>query len=155
MTTTTKTQSFQAAVNVGNLNNIADALREMKAGYCLSPIKLTLSSMTGTAVLKITTAAVKAKAVAAGSSGITLDTGENYPAIGIVKTLRVTTGNASAGLRSMSDSGDTATTTIALLADDGTTITFEDTITGCVLEYYPAPAVVMTADFEPPTQGGG
>lgn len=148
--TTTKTISVQETINEGNLNQIADALALIKAGYALSPIKATFSGLAASAVLFIGSTATKAGVVAgAGTKGITLATGENYPSIGHIKSVRVTTGSAAAGVRAVTDAGGTASATVALLADDGTTLTFENTVTGLVIEYYPAPAVDMTSEFAP------
>jgi hypothetical protein len=148
--TTTKTISVQATLNAGNANEVSDCLRLMKAGYQLSPIKATFSGLTSSAVQFIGSAVTKAAAVAgSGTKGITLDTNENYPAIGLIKSVRVTTGAAAAGPRQVVDAGGTASASVALLADDGTTLTFETTVTGYVIEYYPAPAVDMTSDFAP------
>lgn len=147
--TTTKTQTYQRVLNQANLNQIADALRAMKIGWQLSPVKVIFSGLSSSATQDITTAAAKVAATTAGGSitGLDLDDGENLPPIGIVRTLRPTTGSAGALGRYVGDAGITPTTTVASLSDDGSTLVFEAAVTGFVLEYYPAPAVTMTDEF--------
>lgn len=149
--TTTKETSVQDVINQGNLNDIAEALRLMKAGYALSPIKAIFSGLGSSTTVDITTAASLAACVS--HVGIVLDTDvqPTLPPIGHVKALRPTTGSAGLLARYMGDAGAAASTTVALLSDDGKTLTFEAAVTGFYLEYYPAPAVDMTSTFAPST----
>lgn len=154
--TTTKNRSYQAELNSANPNTLADVLRAMLAGLCLSPIKVEISLAAGSTAPVITSTSVFGKILSSkgldlnggGAGGIPLT---KLPAIGSVNTLRVVSGSASAGPRYVTDAGGSASTTVALLSDDGTTLTFENTVIDFVLEYYPAPAVTMTdtfADFD-------
>jgi len=142
--TTTKTIDLRYVINAGNLNDEAAALRLMKHGNMHSVIKATFASLSAAASVDITTATSKSKATV---TGITLDTGENLPAIGAVISLRVTAGSASAAVRTVTDSGGTATTAIAKISDDGKTLTFEDTLTGFVLTYIPRGETAPTTAF--------
>jgi hypothetical protein len=142
--TTDKLMTLQMALTKANPNDICDALRKVDLGMKMSVVKVVFASLTSAAAQDITTAAAKA---AATVTGITLDPGQNLPAIGKVITCRVTAGAAAAGSRSVTDAGGTATTLIALLSDDGKSLTFESTITGLVLTYEPRSAVAPTAEF--------
>ena len=57
--------------------------------------------------------------------------------------------SAAVGVREISDSGDDATEYSTLLSDDGTTLTFEDTLTDLVLQYIPRSETAMTDEFAP------
>lgn len=152
--TTTKTDTLAAEINKGNVNTFANALGKVKLGNVLTPIKVTFASLSSAAAIDITTAASKA---AATITGLSLATGENLPPILSVTTLRVTAGAAGAGPRTVTDAGGTAVTAgatgntgvagVALLSDDGKTLTFETTVTGFVLEYIPRAAADVTAAF--------
>ncbi len=146
--TTTKNITVADILNQGNLNEIADALRLIKAGKVLSPVKVVFSGLGSAAGHDITTAASKAGATV---TGLDLATGENLPPIGHVKTCRPTIGSAGALARYVGDAGAAASTTVVLVSDDGKTVTFEAAVTGFVLEYYPAPDVSMTSTFAPET----
>jgi len=136
--TTTRNFTVREAINGNNVGQIADAMAQIKAGNSLSKIKVTFAALTSAAAQDITTAAAK---TAGGTPlGISLATGENFPPIGAIETLRVTAGAAAAGSRAVTDAGGTASATLALLSDDGKTITFEAAVTAFVLTYYPAPS---------------
>lgn len=149
--TATKNTTIQDVLNQGNLNEVADALRLIKAGNALSPVKVIFSGLGSSASVDITTAASKAAATIVSGIALDPDVQPNLPAIGIVKALRPTTGSAGALARYIGDAGAAASTTVALLSDDGKTLTFEAAVTGFYLEYYPAPAVAMTNTFAPET----
>lgn len=153
-TTTSKVSTFQRLLAKMDLNILADLFRKMKFGRTLGPVKVTVSGLTASATPDITSAAVKS---AATITGIDLDTGENLPPIGRVLSLRISASGtgASVGTYGVTDAGGTAIVPpggasaamgIAKLSDDGTTITFPNTVTGFVLVYYPRIAVGMTDD---------
>lgn len=144
MPTVTKDQTVQTVLNDANPNEIADGIRKLALGNMLSPVKVTFAALGSAAAQDITTAAAKA---AATYTGITLALGEELPAILNVRTLRVTAGAAAAGARFVTDAGGTASTTVALLSDDGKTLTFEDTVTGFVLEYTPRSANALDSEM--------
>jgi len=133
-------------LNRANPNDLPDALRMTKIGDQITPIKATFAALSAAAAQDITTAAAK---TAATITGITLADGENLPAIGQVSALRVTAvGTGNVGPRMVTDAGGTPLASpagplfgVALLSDDGKTLTFEGTVTGFVLEYFPRPAV--------------
>ena len=158
--TVNKTYTVQEILNEGNLNQVADMLRLMKAGYCLSPIKIVVTGATAASAFDVTNQ-VTTKAFAT-VTGITLATNEPLPAIAVVKTLRVTASGtgASVGSYITSDAGATpllppggASTAVGIvsLSDDGKTITFPNSVTAFVLEYMPRPAVLMDSVFTAPT----
>lgn len=159
--TTTNIQTYQAALNSANPNELADVLRSMAFGYTQSPVKAVFAALTGAATYNITSATLKAGLTS--NAGIVLAKGENLPAIGNVKTLRITAATTATVVGSyvVTDAGGTTVTAatssavgLAKLSDDGTTLTFPSAdVTAFVLEYFPAPAVVMTAQFiAPPSQ---
>jgi hypothetical protein len=149
--TTTKNETLRSVLNDSNLNEIDAALGKAKFGNMLSEVKVVVAGLTAAAAIDITTAAVKA---AATITGLELASGENLPAVGVVKSLRVSASGTAASLGSYiaSDPGATAiippggasaAVGVALLSDDGKTITFPNTVTGFVLTYRPRAAVDM------------
>lgn len=129
-TTVTKTESLKDALDQANPNRVADALAKAKLGTILTPLKKTYTGLASAAAHDLTDAA--------HGSG---------PAALSVATLRVTAGAAAAGARYMTDAGGTASSTVALLSDDGKTITFEGTVTAFVIEYIPRSNTDMTSNF--------
>ncbi len=143
--TTSKVETLRRVLNQADPNELADAFRLIRLGDMLSTIKVAFAGLTSAAAQDITTAAAKT-AAGANITGITLETGENLPPIGDVTTLRVVTGG-TAGARSVTDAGGTASTTVALLSDDGKTLTFEAAVTAFTLTYRPrAPLTVGNMD---------
>lgn len=133
--------TLQQILNKANLNQLGTLLQKMKLGNMLNPVKVTVAGLAAAASVDITTAAVRA---AATISGLDRDTGDNLPAILSVTSLRVTAVDTGAlGPRAVTDAGGTAGAPgangpgIALLSDDGATLTFEGTVTGFILEYIP------------------
>lgn len=147
MTTTTVTPTARDLLNTGNPALQASVLEKIKMGDAMSKIKVAFTGLTSAAAQDITTAAAKA---AGTITGITLKSGENLPPIGEVVSCRVTAGTLAAGDYIMSDAGGTAKAIgtgnngVALLSDDGKTITFQAAVTGFVLVYYPGPSGGMT-----------
>lgn len=135
--------TLQEVLNKANLNQLPTVVQKMKLGNMLNPVKITVTGLTAAAAIDITTAAVRA---AATITGLERATGDNLPAILAVKTLRCTaSGTAnSVGSYAVTDAGGTAVSPtaganvgLALLSDDGATLTFPSTITAFVLEYIP------------------
>lgn len=150
MSTTTADITLQQILNRSNLNQLAAALSKVKLGNVLGSVKVTVASLSATASPVITGSAVRA---AATISGLDRGSNDNLPAIQTVKTLRVTTSGTanSVGSYAISDAGGTALTPtaganvgLALLSDDGTTLTFPTTVTGFVLEYVPRPDTALS-----------
>lgn len=151
--TATYPPTIANALDSANPNNVADLLQLVKLGRMLTPLKLTLTGLTSAAAINLTL-------LKAGASGIVvnsgqLNAGDALPPIQDVKTLRVTAGAATAGPRTIADSGATATAPaganalpgVAKLSDDGTTITFDTTVTAFVIEYIPRPYTDLTTSF--------
>ena len=161
MGTFTKEYSIQDVLNQGNENEIADALRMIKAGYMMSPIKVTFVGLTSSATQNITTAAALAAATINSGFATDPDIQPTLPPIGEVASLRVTAGAAQPGPRVITDSGGTPAASatglggapggVATLSDDGKTLTFEAAVTGFVLIYWPSPAKELTTIFAPMT----
>ena len=123
----------------------------MKLGNMLSPVKVVVTDLTATATPDITSNAVR---LAATITGLERETTENLPAILAVKSLRVTAvGTGATGPRVVTDSGGTAVAPssgiagVALLSADGTTLTFEGTVTGFVHEYIPRSATALSDNY--------
>lgn len=119
-------QSIKTVANSGNLNELGEVAQKVQLGTMLQLQQLTLS-LAATAVFDLSRVGL--------------------PAIGSVLSLRVVAGAAAAGARTISDSGDTASATVALVSDDGLVLTFEDTVTDLVLQYMPRAAVDMAGNF--------
>jgi hypothetical protein len=145
MTTANKGMSVQNVLDLGDPDFMSDALARIKAGKKFSTVKVTVTALGATASPDITSAAVLAAAVV---SGIDLAEGETLPPIGLVRSLRVTASGtaASLGTYGITDVGGTpiippggasAAMGIARLSDDGTTLTFPNTVTAFVLIYEP------------------
>lgn len=149
--TITRAETLERVLKQADPNRIPDALRKVDLGAMLTPRKVTFAALTAAAAVDITTAAAAAAATVAPalpSDVLTL------PAILSVTALRVTAvGTGATGARIVTDSGGTAGAPgangpgIALLSDDGKTLTFEGTVTGFVLEYVPRPAIDPTTTF--------
>ena len=140
----TESYHLKDALDTANPNEFLDALRKVKLGTHLCPIKAVFTLLTLGTTFDITTAASKACAVV---TGITLATGENLPPILQVRTLRVTVqggGTAVLGARTVTDAAGTPAAPgatgagIATISDNGKTLVFEGTgCTGFTLEYIP------------------
>jgi hypothetical protein len=151
--------TLRDAMNTGDITSQAAAQQQILLGNMCAMVKVVVTGLTAAATVNITTAATLA---AATVTGIALaGDGELLPPIGHVRTLRVTAvGTGATGPRVVTDAGGTAIAPsagiagVALLSDDGTTLTFEGTVTGFVLEYFPAPALPLstspTADIGAP-----
>lgn len=148
--TTTFPQTIQETLEQADPNTLADALRRIVLARMLTVVKVTVTGLTAAAAVDITAAATKA---AATIVGVSLAAAENLPAIGQVVALRVVAGAATAGARIVTDAGGTAGAPgangpgVALLSDDGRTVTFEGDVTGFVIEYVPRAAVPLTDLF--------
>lgn len=154
--TTTEKNEVRDELNRAHPNTIADVLRKMRVGTMLDPMKVTVAGLAAAAAVDITAAATRAAATV--NSG-QVPTGENLPAVLDVRTLRVTgVGTATAGPRVVTDVDGTAVAPdgggragVALISNDGKTLTFEGTVTGFVIEYIPRSYTDLTADFTPVT----
>lgn len=144
-TTTPADRTIQNILNTGNLNDLSLVLQKIKLGNVLGTVKVVCASLAATAAPVITGSAVR---LASTITGLERGTTENLPPILAVKTLRCTTSGTgtTVGAYGVTDAAGTAVTAntstvmgVALLSDDGTTLTFPTTITGFVLEYVPRP----------------
>lgn len=156
MTTTSADVTKQQELNRGRPDKIATVFQAMKLGNMLAgSVKVVATGLSPAATFDITTAAVRA---ASTITGLDRESSDNLPAIMVVKTLRCTasaTAN-SVGTYAVGDAGSTALTPtaganvgLALLSDDGKSITFPTTVTAFVLEYVPKPAVDITTALYP------
>jgi hypothetical protein len=129
--------TVQNALDRAEPAKLADLVRELKLGSMLSPLNVTVTALgTPAAAIDLTDPATFAAAtVNLGSPAYT----KTLPPALMVVALRVVSGAGAAatGVREISDSGDTPTTAIATLSDDGKTLTFEDTVGDFVIVYVP------------------
>jgi hypothetical protein len=138
------------ATDRGNPNQVADALHAIKLATMLDPVKVTISGLVAIAAVDITTLLKGAATLVINSGLAGLKTNEALPPILMARTLRVTAvGTAATGARLTTDAGGTASATVALLSDDGKTLTFEGTVTGLVLEYIPRSATAFDTLLAP------
>ena len=156
MTTTSADVTKQQELNRGRPDKIATVFQAMKLGNMLAgSVKVVATGLTPAATFDITTAAVRA---ASTITGLDRETSDNLPAIMVVKTLRCTASDTanSVGTYVVGDAGSTAFSPtvganvgLALLSDDGKSLTFPTTVTAFVLEYVPKPAVDITTALYP------
>lgn len=130
--TTTANKTLAGVLDEADPNKGWDALRKVKLGTLLNPVKQTISQASAVTVALVP------------------------PALSMT-SVRVTGGTALAGVYQVTDSGgtevDSATLGVATLSDDGATLTFAAAVTDLVVQYIPRPAADMTADF--PQSGNG
>lgn len=155
--TTTRKKSLRYAMNNGDPAEIATSMRRARMGDMMTPVKVVAAGLTAAASFDITTAAFKELSTI---TGITLETGENLPAIAVAKSLRITASGTAASLGSYILGDDAATLLIppggasaavgvARLSDDGKTITFPNTVTAFTLQYMPAAETDMdTTEYQ-------
>lgn len=145
--TKTKVRSLQQAGDTGDPGLVGSVGRRVKLGTRLAAVKVVVSGLTAAAAIDITSSTVAAKITSLKGLDA-LGTGETLPPIGSVLALRVTTGSAQAGARTLVDKDGTPTTGVATISDDGKTLTFETTLTGFILEYNPRVDVSMDTEYD-------
>jgi hypothetical protein len=139
--TTTSVDTVQAALDKANPNDLADCLQKVKLGTMLTPLKRVFTGVSSSATQDLT--ALDADGETTGASNP-----NRLPAL-LVNTLLVTTGAAASGGRAVTSAGATAaTSTFAKISDDGTTLTFDNTVTGFTIEYMPRAQVDMQSALE-------
>ncbi len=125
--TTTVNKTLAGILDEADPNKISDALRKVKLGQLLTPVKQTISQ--GAAVT------------------VPLDP----PALS-VHMVRVTAGTALSGVYQVADTDatevDSATLGLATLSDDGATLTFAAAVTDLIVQYIPRSDADMTGDFQ-------
>ncbi len=148
-TTTTRTRSVRDVLDSANPNDLPDALRKIKLGTMLYPLKRAFTGLTAAAAFDLTAIDGTGETTGAGNP--------NRLGALAVKTLRViTTGTAaSVGSYIVGDTGATPTLPtggasagvgIATISDDGKTITFPNTVTAFTIAYIPL--VLSTTDLD-------
>jgi hypothetical protein len=158
--TTTKASTLQTELDKANVNSLADVLKLMKLGTMLTPLKVSVTGYNATSAINLTKlgyasggAVTIIQPVASGGLPM-LPPGGNLPPLLQCLSLRVTgatgtTGVATGGARLLTDAAGTAGAPgvngpgIALISDDGTTITFDGAVAGFVIEYMPQAAIPM------------
>jgi hypothetical protein len=146
MTTTTIAPSLQAALNAADPNELADVLRLIGLGNILTPLKRAFTGLTGAATYNLT--ALDASGETAGAAN------PNRLALLALRSLRVVTATTatSEGVYVLVDSGGSALTPnssavvgVAVISDDGTTLTFPSAdVTAFTIEYVPQSLNKMT-----------
>jgi hypothetical protein len=148
--TATKSRSLQLVLDESNPNDMPEALGKLDLGTVFAPLKRTFTGLTAAAAFDLT--AIDGSGETAGAANAA------RLAANLVRSLRVTaSGTAnSVGSYVISDAGGTAVSPtaganagIALLSDDGKTVTFPTTVTAFVISYMPRTlsAAQMAADF--------
>lgn len=143
--------TVSSVLETANPNNMIDALKRLHLGLREVGVKVTVASSVQT-VPTPGTGGITSPLVTVAAAVATFD-----PPIAAIKSLRVTTG-AAAGGRIMLDAAGSAAQIgtsgvyTAVISDDGSTITFETTITGFVIAYLPRLSTAeLAAQFYPQT----
>lgn len=159
MTTTLK-KTLGMVLDDANPNTFPDALRKMKLGTMLTPIKVVATALTAAAAFDITTAAFLAKCTV---TGISLPNNDyvTLPPIRRCSSVLVTAG-AQAGVRvvapaeatpiaPLNSTGTPTSVGVCTLSDDGKTLTFETSaaVTAFEFWYEPAPLNSLTTTYYP------
>jgi len=155
--TQTRIQDLRQVINDHLPGSVEPALAEVNLGNMLSTIKLVVTGLTAAAAFVIPNIPqTSGSGVTVTWNGINLnpDGSDVIPAVGEVVTLRVTNvGTAAVGPRVVTDVGGTPGAPgangpgIATISDDGTTITFEGTVTGFILTYQPRSTLPLTTEY--------
>lgn len=128
-------QSVESVLEACNPSNIADGLKRLHLGLRDHTVKVTVTSSAQVPTGR--TGTITSPLCTVSGAVATFD-----PPIAAVKALRVTAG-AAAGGRLLADAAGTPAQIgtsgvyLATIADDGSTITFETTVTGLICEYIP------------------
>lgn len=130
--TTTVANTLQLELNKANPNTLADVLRQMQLGTMLAPTKAALTNNPAANTVAL-----------------------NPPALIVGACLVTGVGTAATGPRAVTSAAGTAVAPtmagqpgVALLSDDGTTLTFEGTVSAVTVEYIPRSAVdLATTSF--------
>jgi hypothetical protein len=146
--TATAVDTLKNATDQAEPGDLPDALRLMKLGTMLTPLKRTFTGLTAAAAFDLTL--IDGTGETAGVANA------NRVAALAIATLRVTaSGTAnSVGSYAISDTGGTpvsptagANVGLATISDNGKTVTFPTTVTAFVIEYVPRSNTDMTARF--------
>ena len=127
--TATSIETIQTVLNSSDPDKLADATGMIDLGSMLSPISETIT-IAAAATLNLATQSTARLAA------------------NVIQSVRVVTaGTAAVGPRAVTDAGGTATATVALLSADGTTLTFEGTVTSVAVKWLPVPALPLSTRF--------
>ena len=152
--TSTSQRTLQVVLNEANPNDNDAALAQLDLGTVFAPLKRTFTGLTAAAAFDLTL--IDGTGETAGAAN------PNRIPANIVRTLRVTASGTAAtvGAYFVTDAAGTAVSAatsgaagIALISDDGKTVTFPTTITAFIVEYMPRTlsAAQMAAVFAPNT----
>jgi hypothetical protein len=149
--TATSTATVKSTLDQADPNKVSDALRKVKLGTCLTPLKRVFASLTAAASFDLTLidgtgetsgiantnrmACLCLGYLRVDASGTAGSVG-NYIVGPPTSTLLIPPGGANAAVG------------VARLSDDGKTITFPNTITGFTISYIPRSYTDMTSAFE-------
>jgi len=152
MSYTARSKTLADVLNDASQGTFDRALAKVKLGRMLKPVKVTITGLAAAAAIDLTTAATRAAATL--TQGLDdLGSYDTLPPILILKSCRVTAvGSAALGPRIPIDSGGTAIAPSTYaghvkVSEDGTTLTFEGTVTGLVIEYVPRSAEDLGNDY--------
>lgn len=135
MATVTETEDIRKVLNQGRPDQVPDALRLIDFGDMLEAVEETITMDPVNAVVTF------------GDDSL-LDAAKDRGAL-MVQAVEVLTGAAAAGSRIVVPSTDAASATEVVLAADGTTLTFEDTVTTVRIRWIPAPKAALSTKFAP------
>lgn len=156
-TTATSKRSLKTVLDEANPNEIADAIRKLRLGTMLTPLKRVFTGLTAAAAFDLT-------AIDASGETTGVNNPNRLPALVVHALEGVTESSGTAskgtyviGVHGVSTTVDPTNSTVAgvaTLSDDGKTITFpEADVTGFTIIYLPrtVSAAEMAADFAPQT----
>jgi len=163
------TRTLANALNAALPGEIESALAQIALGTMLAPLKITVTGLSAATVVNVTKDLTNANTtVNYGAPTQSNDLGISVPGasgglppILEIASLRVTGagGGNKPGVYITADSGGTAydagasSVGVALLSDDGTTLTFNSQVTAFVLSYMPRPLNnPSTTTFTPETK---
>jgi hypothetical protein len=151
--TTTINRTLRQQLNEGQPNEMFDLLALLELGTTFFPLKRTFTGLTAAASFDLTLIDGTGETTGVGNP--------NRLAANVVRTLRVTASGTgtSVGSYVTTDAAGTATSPatstvagLALISDDGKTITFPTTVTAFIISYLPrALSDAQLAALYPPT----
>ena len=133
MATVTETEDIQKVLNQGRADQVPDALNLIDFGDMLEAVEETITKAPVSAVVTLGDDTLLVAALGRGAL--------------LVQSVEVLTGAAAAGSRIVVPSTDAASATEVVLSADGTTLTFEATVTTVRIRWIPAVKTPLSTKF--------
>lgn len=133
MATVTAIEDIRTILNQGRADQVPDALNIVDFGDMLEAVEETITKAPVSAVVTLGDDTLLAAALGRGAL--------------LVQSVEVLTGAAAAGSRIVVPSTDAASATEVVLSADGTTLTFEATVTTVRIRWIPAVKVALSTKF--------